>query len=210
MILKYLLPEPLCTCKDWDLFGLTVFVVSDQRNALKVGPDIKMEGCSPSSDVCTFNHPPNFNHPPTHPPKYQPVDRGPSHSNSFFSLQAGFSQSFNAIFQCKEPKYHKIIFFCISGINMWSLVPTHSAFIQPATLEFRHSLNLTYLTVLVAFLVIICDIGASSRPWFADFFNLKPAGGSCDFTQSRVKDICKSISFSFAMDLFALYFRFIW
>ena len=40
----------------------------------------------------------------------------------------------------------------------------HSAFIQPATLEFRHSLNLTYLTVLVAFLVIICDIGASSRP----------------------------------------------
>ena len=50
-----------------------------------------------------------------------------THPNSFFSLQAGFSQSFNAIFQCKEPKYHKIIFFCISGINMWSLVPTYAA-----------------------------------------------------------------------------------
>ena len=46
------------------------------------GQTLRWRGCSPSSDVSTFNPPP-----PSHPPpKYHPVDRRPFHSNTSLAL----------------------------------------------------------------------------------------------------------------------------
>ena len=83
-ILKQILPERHCV-RNGTFFGLAVFVVSDQRNALEVvGQTLRWRGCSPSSDPCpllptgTHPHPSSPILTPSHtffPPKYHPVDR---------------------------------------------------------------------------------------------------------------------------------------
>ena len=108
--------------KDWDFFGLAAFVLSDQRNALKVaGQTLRWRGCSPSSDVSTFNPPPT-SHPP---PKYHPVDRRPFRSNTSLALTRVST-----------------ILKSSNIFHMWSLVETHAAHIL--SVEF-HKIPASYL-----------------------------------------------------------------